>query len=423
MIELACNMVWRSKGARLAAGLLAASLLAVGAQAQELEDAPGKTDLPNVADRYDGTGVQMGSFWLLPTIETGLFYDSNINASSSNEQSGAGVYAIPRVELNSDWGRHALNFVVEASDYTYFDDSSQNRFNIDGSMDTRIDIRRDLIFAGGAKGGRFQEQVGDLNTNYYADEPTTYWDFNTWASLMKAFNRIQISAGAAYDYQNYDDVQSIFGTSIDQDYRNGHVLEAGGRVAYAISPGYSVFSDFRYNWRDYNDKLSDSDGWRALTGLEFEIGRLLNGEIGVGYMNQHYGEGQGNEGGFTYHAGLTWNPTPLMTVTLDANREVQDSAQFDSPGSIADDVELALNYEVRRGWVLTPSLVYQRVDYMDDDGVESSYGLGIKLDYTMNRFWTLGAGYSYTYNDYQDAPPLVDNWDRHVVGAYAKARF
>lgn len=409
---------------RLAAALLAGTVLLAGAaRAQELEEAPGKTDLPDVTDRYDGTGVQVGSFWLLPTIETGVFYDSNINASSTNEQSGAGVYVIPRLELNSDWGRHALNFVVEASDYTYFDDSSQNRFNIDGSMDTRIDIRRDLVFAGGVSGGRFEEQVGELNTNYYADEPTAYWDLNSWASLMKSFNRLQVSVGAAYDYQNYSDVQSIFGTNIDQDYRDGDVFETGGRVSYAVSPGYRVFGDFRYNWRDYKDDYSDSDGWRALTGVEFEITRLLRGEVGVGYMEQYYDKGQGDEGGFSYHAGLIWNPTMLMTVTLDADRNIQDSAQFGSPGSIEDSVELKVDYEVRRGWVLTPSFAYQRIDYMDDQGTEDSYGLGIKVDYTMNRFWTLGAGYTYTYTDYEDAPPLVDNWDRHVVGAYAKARF
>ena len=71
-------------------------------------------------------------------------------------------------------------------------------------------------------------------------------------------------SGVAYDYQNYDDVKSIFGTNIDQDYRDGDVIETGGRVSYLISPGYRVFGDFRYNWRDYNDDGGDSDGWRAL---------------------------------------------------------------------------------------------------------------------------------------------------------------
>jgi hypothetical protein len=400
-------------------------LVTASALAQDaLEEAPGKTDLPDVADRYEGTGYHAGSFWLLPTLETGMFYDSNVRATSSNEEGSLGAYVIPRLELNSDWGRHALNFAVQAEEYLYFDESSQDRTNVFGEMDTRIDIQRDLVFAAGMKGGLFEEQVGDFNTAYYADEPTEYVDFNTWASLNKAFNRLSVWVGVAYDYQNYDDVKSIFGTNIDQDYRDGDVIETGGRISYLISPGYRVFGDFRYNWRDYNDDGGDSDGWRALTGLEFEITRLLRGEVGVGYMEQYYDDGFGDESGFSYHAALIWNPTPLMTVTLDADRSIQDSANAGSPGMIEDNLALRIDYEVMRGWVLTPSAALQRGDYMDgNDGDELTYDLGLKLDHTLNRFISLGAAYVYTYTDYEDPPPLIDNWDRHVIGAYAKARF
>ena len=169
---------------------------ASGLAQDALEEAPGKTDLPDVADRYEGTGYHAGSFWLLPTLETGIFYDSNVKAESSNADGSLGAYVIPRLELNSDWGRHALNFAVQAEEYLYFDESFQDRTNVFGEMDTRIDIQRDLVFAAGMKGGLFEEQVGDFNTAYYADEPTEYVDVNTWASLNKAFNRLRSRSGS-----------------------------------------------------------------------------------------------------------------------------------------------------------------------------------------------------------------------------------
>ena len=98
---------------------------------------------------------------------------------------------------------------------------------------------------------------------------------------------------------------------------------------------------------------------------------MLRGEVGVGYMEQYYDDGFGDEGGFSYHAALIWNPTPLMTVTLDADRSIQDSANAGSPGMIEDNLELRIDYEVMRGWVLTPSAALQRGDYMDgNDGDE-----------------------------------------------------
>ena len=93
-------------------------------------------------------------------------------------------------------------------------------------------------------------------------------------------------------------------------------------------------------------------------------------------------------------------------------------------GVITDSATLTVDYEVLRGVVLSPSAAIQTGNYVDGDyGDEMTYDLGLKLDYVMNRFITLGAGYVYTYTDFEDPPAGVDNWDRHVVSAYAKARF
>ena len=307
-------MVGRGPGTVSAVALLAV-LCAVAVSPVLAQDAD---SLPDVADRYEGTGMHAGSFWLLPTLESGLFYDSNIYARNRNIRDGIGTYVAPRLELHSDWGLHELNVELGASQYVYFDDPELNKTNVDGSIDGRIDLRRDLVLLGGVKGGHFEQGLGDTNTNSLAAEPTRHEEGEAWASINKAFNRLSVSVGGGYHFYDYHDVDSILGGVIDQDFRDGDVFETGGRVSYAISPGTRVFGDFRYNWRDYRGGGADSDGWRGLTGLEFEMSRLMRGEIGVGYMEQYYGAGP-DSSGISYHAGLTWNPTPLMTVKLDAD--------------------------------------------------------------------------------------------------------
>ena len=408
-------MVGRGPGTVSAVALLAV-LCAVAVSPVLAQDAD---SLPDVADRYEGTGMHAGSFWLLPTLESGLFYDSNIYARNRNIRDGIGTYVAPRLELHSDWGLHELNVELGASQYVYFDDPELNKTNVDGSIDGRIDLRRDLVLLGGVKGGHFEQGLGDTNTNSLAAEPTRHEEGEAWASINKAFNRLSVSVGGGYHFYDYHDVDSILGGVIDQDFRDGDVFETGGRVSYAISPGTRVFGDFRYNWRDYRGGGADSDGWRGLTGLEFEMSRLMRGEIGVGYMEQYYGAGP-DSSGISYHAGLTWNPTPLMTVKLDADRKIEDSAVLGASGSVSDSAKLTVDYEVRRGVVLTPSASITHLDYIGSGAESLSFDLGANLEYTMNRFMSVGMSYAYTVTGQSG---LANDFDRHVIGVYAKARF
>ena len=378
-------------------------------------------ELPDVSDRYDGTGRHAGSFWLFSTVTTGLFYDSNVLGTPSGADGEAGVFINPRLEANSDWGNHALNIVLDASQYEYFDASEQSRTNFDGTIDGRIDVRRDLVIEGGVEGAYVSEAAGAIFTSPFADEPTEHSELAAWAAVNKAFNRLSVSVGAAYRAYDYYDVGSIAGGDIDQDFRDGGTAETGGRVSYLFSPGYRWFSDVRYNWRDYDNGANGSDGWRGLTGLEFEITRLLRGEVGAGYMEQYYGAGH-TESDFSYHAALVWNPTPLMTVSFDADRIIQDSSIVGSLGAISDKLKAVVDYEVKRGVVVSPSFEVQLADYQGIGRTAETYDLGLNVAYALNRFLTLGTAYTYTHSDIDGTSAGSDGFERHMFGVYAKAR-
>lgn len=256
-----------------------------------------------------------------------------------------------------------------------------------------------------------------------ADEPTRHRDFTGYASLNKAFNRLSVSVGATYSLTDYDDVSAIGGGSISQDFRDGDTTDVKSRVAYEISPGYSLFTELAYNWRSYDNAGSgSSEGWRSLTGVEFEVSRLIRGEVGVGYMAQDY-DGGPDEGTFSYHAGLIWNPTPLMTVNLtQADRQVKDSAVAGSAGYVSDAAALRVDYEVLRGTVLSPMASVSRIDYIGSPEQGFEYMVGVELDRSINRFLSLGL-HSVAPAVIENAAPGVGDYDRHLIAAYAKARF
>lgn len=181
---------------------------------------------------------------------------------------------------------------------------------------------------------------------------------------------------------------------IDQDFRDGDSTEVKSRVSYELSPGYSLFTELAYNWRDY-DLLAggSSQGWRSLTGVSFEVGRLIRGDVGIGYMSQDF---QGRAGRIDLHLSRRAEvgyPMPPMTVALDADRVVKDSAMAGAAGSVSDTAALRVDYEVLRGTVLTPMASISHIDYIGiaQDGIE--YQLGVQLDRSVNRFLSVGLLY------------------------------
>jgi hypothetical protein len=375
-------------------------------------------ELPDVGDRYEGRGMHFSRFWLLPTIEAGAFYDSKPDLSGSGGSSG-GAYVAPNIEAKSDFGRHALNFNAGAEHYEYFEDDVEARTNFFGEADSRIDIRRDLVLTSGLRGGFFEDDQGKIISPLGAAEPVTYTTLDSWSRLTKIFNRLAVSADVAYQVADYEDVTMVGGGTLDQDFRDVNRYDVGGRAGYLFSPGYSVFVDAHYNDRTYDTGVNDSTGWRALSGISFEITRLLRGEASVGYMAQDYDTGV-QVSDFSYHVGLIWNPTMLMTVKLDGDRVVGESSLAGSPGTIATSLKAAVDYEVLRTLIVTPFVGISFDEYIASAVEGRSLHAGIDADYSVNRFLSIGFDYKFEDVEYTGGGT---GYERHIVGVNATAHF
>ena len=399
------------------------------AQADEVNAGIGD-ELPNVGDRHGGRGLHFSRFWVLPTLETGAFYDSNPLTVSGGDSS-FGAYVAPNIAAKSDFSRHALNFRVGAHHSEYSDDV-EARTNLFGEADSRIDIHRDLVLTSGVRGGLFEdsqgvlsaplgavEPVSDLITPLGAAEPVTYSTLDLWSKIHKVFNQLAVSADVGYHAADYDDVPMVGGGTLDQDFRNGHGYEAGGRAAYLFSPGYSLFVGAHYNERIYDTGENDSTGWRALSGVEFEITRLLRGEVGAGYMMQDFESGA-EASDFSYHAALIWNPTMLMTVRVDGDRIVGESSLAGSPGTIATSLRAGVDYEVLRSLIIAPFVGVAFEDFISSSVDAQSVYAGIRANYLVNRF--LSVGFDYRFEDVRYSGADGD-YDRHIVGVNAAANF
>jgi hypothetical protein len=373
----------------------------------------GPADSQELIDRFGTGGLHLHPFWVQSSVEAGAYYDTN----PGKDGGSAGGRLSSNLQAKSDFSRHALNFVLSAEHLEYFDDDIDPKTNFYGGADTRIDIHHDLILTAGIRGGLFQDDWTKVDTALGAAEPVPYSTINAWSTLTKTFNRVAVSGDVNYRAVDYEDVEMIGGGTLDQDFRDGHEIGSGGRLSYSFSPGYSVFFDAHLNARDYSS--DDSVGLRTLGGVAFEITSLISGDVGVGYIAQDFDSSE-QASTYSYHLGLVWDPTPLVSVRLSGDRIIDDPSIAGSPGSVESNLQAALDYEVLRTLVVSPVVGLRYNDYLDSILESRSLWAGISANYQVTRFLSLGMRYWFEDVDYTSGGA---DYERQVVGVNAQTNF
>jgi hypothetical protein len=242
------------------------------------------------------------------------------------------------------------------------------------------------------------------------------------------FTRIPLEAGAAQDlgrffwdaqlrstHISYDDQSTESGLTIAQGFRTGWESTVEGRFGYRISEGYGVFVRGEANRRRYEDQAADNDGWKASAGLDFELSRVLTGEVTAGWAEQTYAVNGQSNAAWTYGAGLSWFASPLLSCTLDASRDFRAEQSIDGTGAstttpvLRDAVTLRGELEVMRPWLVYAEAGYTQTE--SDDGVQNNsltqFSLGSA--YVLNRYLRMNAEYAYSLAETNRSEEIVRN--------------
>ena len=129
-------IVWRS----LSCAVLFLSSTSL-ACAQEADD-PAPIAKKITTDPYSAIGIDAGGLRLYPSLEIGSLYTSNVQRSSSIQDSDFGLELKPSLRFESEWSRHSWTGSASADwlHYKTYDDLS----TLTGTAETayRLDIRR-----------------------------------------------------------------------------------------------------------------------------------------------------------------------------------------------------------------------------------------------------------------------------------------
>lgn len=405
--------------------LAAAAVGAASASAQDL--VRGETVLTRPRPEVEQLGIRAGGFRVLPRMEIGGSYDSNVFATDTNTKDDFITVIKPELAVRSDWNNHALNLTANADFGRYSQYKTQDYNDFATALNGRVDVLRDVQVGAEVFFRREHEGAGDADLIGTFTRPVVYYVSGGEASYTHRFGRFRARLSGTGAYYNYESALGPSGLSVSQDYRDRWDTTGALRVGYELSPGYEAFIQgglvsSHYNHIPTGAPSRDSDGYETVAGAAFDLTGFLTGEVFAGYMTRTYDSNVYKDfSGLTMGGQLNWSVTQLTTVTGRASRQVRDTLAFQG-GRVASSytrtlVALGVDHELLRSLLLNARAQYRTDDYNGIDRTDDVYTLGAGATYQVNRYLYLTGGYTYEERSSNEVNDYKDNLIYLRVGA------
>ncbi|AEV37442.1 hypothetical protein PSE_2934 [Pseudovibrio sp. FO-BEG1] len=373
---------------------------------------------------YNAKGIRHANWIFMPSLTSGLYFDSNLyKTRSSADSSMVGLFA-PSLSISSEISRH--RFRVNLSGQKKHAFSKPNASTLSGRVSTgaRLEVLRDFTLDLGAGMEARQYELGEADTSSDAKHGIRREAYSATTRISKVFNRLRFIGGGTVSHFNYHDVEARDGSTIDQDTRDGTRYSLIGKVNYAFSPGLSTFVSAEYNarnWRASGEENRDSSGFEVLAGLEVDKRGNFHGAAGVGYLNQNYQLGsRGDISTYSFNVDMQWMPSPLLVVKVKGRQAVEESSLDGQVSKLTSNARLSLDYELRRNLILSPLLSFKREDYAGSDRRDNTFRARLEAKHLINRNLKFGAYYDFETRKSSEAD---NSYDRHLIGITAKVEY
>lgn len=351
-------------------GSLACALVAPGsALGQSVVDTRMERDTVSARSRpgFEAIGIAFGGFKLQPAFGLEGAATDNLYARRDVKVGDSSVSVKPSLSLQSQWSRHAVNLSASAAVDRFATHSSENTERYEVAGDGRLDLGTRSRITANASWARRIEPRGTSGDTLFGAKPIAYTLLSTGLGLEHDFGRTRLSLDGSYERYSYAD-RRLGATTIDLSDRNFEVVSGSARVAQAVTPGIAVFLDGSLSHSRYPVKLNgldrDSTGYGALGGVLFGLSRLLQGEVGAGYLRQDFKDPIFPDiNGLNYHVQLRWNPSRLTEVRLFAAKSFQRSPIANIAGVEQQDFSVSVEHELLRNLILRPGASYTTARY------------------------------------------------------------
>ncbi len=347
---------------------------------------------------YDPPRFRIGGLQLMPEMKMGVEYSDNIYAAGDNREGDTITTAKPRLQIRSDWSRHALGLDSGITAGVFASATDENYLDAHLAVDGRLDILRGTSLTASLDGQKLHEERGEPDADGAWKSPAEYYQGNAHLQVTRSSGKLTVSSGGHLSLFDYRSVDLLAGGTENLDSRDRTHSTIDGKLAYLLRPGVDAFVSASYHWRRYDlsEAARDSEGYRLGVGSGFDLGGVTSGEIFAGYMRQDYDFRESIDG-LWFGGSLLWNVTQLTSVQAGVRSSVKETTQSDSSGINAIDGNLRVDHELRRNLLVGGFVGYTHDDYSSVEITDEYLRLGSRLTYLINRHFR--AELLYSHND------------------------
>jgi hypothetical protein len=358
---------------------------------------------------YQPTGIRVGSFIVLPEIEFGLSWFSNV--FTTPEARSDTVYDVrPSIRAVSNWRRHAAEFRATGtfSSFQKYDTENARIYTLEARA--RVDVTRHTNIGTLLSRDVTQESRSVLSATSSATERADVTTDRAAVTLNHRFNRLRVQLRGGIAATSYGDVE-LPGGGIQASDRDVETTTAALRASWEFKPALYVFAEVGLENRDFktvalSDGLSrDSTGSRYRVGVSFgETGEYLRGEISLGYGKQSVRtQGLDDIDGILVDANLAWRPTRLTSLLFTSTTSFTDTDVAGSPGAASYRFGVEVQHQLRRNLLLSAGLQRGIQKYEGIDLTETDWTFATAVEYSINRHVALFGRYQHVAFSSDDA--------------------
>lgn len=327
-------------------------------------------------------------------------YTDNVFLTSNDRHSDFVTKVSPWARLSLDRNDFKLTAKASAQISRYRDNSSENFEDYSIDTDARYRVRDDLFVFGGldyAWDHEDRSSPDDVN----GLEPTSVREASGYFGIGGTYNEKSYRFGVNIRDLDFDDTPASGGVLINNDDRDRHMIEIGGRAGVAKIANGEVFVQGIYNQRKYDTSSDDFGFQRDSQGIKAEVGFKgrkgnLSGEVLVGVMSQDYDDTRfGSVTTPTVGADLTWRTGPASIVNFEIERTIEETTISAASSYVSTSAGARIRHRIAKNMSLVGYYYLTSNDY---EGIERSDTLtetGVSLRYHINPRFFLNADYGF----------------------------
>lgn len=352
---------------------------------------------------YDAKGIPMGGFRLFPSLGLDATYDDNVFRLPA-AQSDYFFTIAPTLRLESQWGRHFLEFYAGLDDYDYASFTREDLMDWKVGSDGRLDISRAANLTANFSYGELHEALSSPNTVGFQASPNR--DYLTHGDLVGTYqpNRLGVALGASVDRFDWSNTPLVGGGTLDNADRNETEYQSYAKVFYEFSPEFSAFFKSSYDDRTFDQELDRSGtdrsahAWRFDGGADLQLTHLVRGEVYIGYLHQEYAQAGTAPlrgiAGLDYAVQLDWFVSPLLTVHLNGSRQLSDVVIAGASAADNKSAVLSADYEFRPNIILQAHASYMESDYPGTTRIDHLPEFGAGSKYLLNNYASVNLSFA-----------------------------